>query len=84
MTLFDTLLTEFFGSSLLLGFSIIAVMLLLVFFIKSSKYVIEGLALIVVYTLLKQAYIQPWVFFIVLALIGLDLAKLILSAFTGR
>jgi len=84
MSLFDVLLADFFGNSVLLGLTVIAVIISLAFFIRSSKYVIEGISIIAVYALLKASYIQPWVFFIVLVIVGLDIGKLLIGAITGR
>jgi hypothetical protein len=81
MTLFDTLLSDFFGNPVLMSVGIIFVFILLVLFIRTSKYVIEGIALLAVYGMMKAGFIESWVLFIVIALIGLDIAKSILVSF---
>jgi len=81
MTLFDPLLADFFGNAVFMSVFIIIIVSMLVFFIRSSKYVIEGIALIVVFGMLQASFIQPWVLFVVISIIGLDIAKLLLSSF---
>lgn len=81
MSIFDTMLSLFFGNAVFMALAIIVVFILLVMFIKAQKYVIEGIALIAVYGLTEAAFIQKWVLFVVIAIVGLDIAKSIIEAF---
>jgi hypothetical protein len=74
MSVINVLIGDFFGNSILMGFSIIMLMIVLMLFAKANRFVISGLALIVTYGFVGGGYIPAWILFIVIAIIGIDLA----------
>ena len=83
MIFFDTLLSNFFGNSIFMGLVIIMFFVFLVIFIRTQKQVIEGVLLLAVYGMSEAAYIQKWAFYVVIIIVGVDIAKSLLDTFTS-
>jgi hypothetical protein len=81
MSVINTLLTDFIGSPVLFSVFVIMIFIVMSLFIRSGKYVIESIALLAVYFMMESGFIAPWVLFVVIVIIGIDIGKLIITTF---
>lgn len=79
----NTIVNEFFGSYLLAGITAAFILMMALLLIRCGKIGLEIILLLFTYGLQRGSILPGWIFFIALAVVGIDIAQGLIKAIYG-